>query len=130
MSLTFAYLNPAGIVPGVTQAKGVIVLFGGSGGTAPASSTHAGSYFTAGDEIVEEVWATDWEPTYDPFVAGDVASIQNAACRPATFLNYVYTVIFPIIQHSNSSAAICARHKRGVDANRLLPGILWRGEIS
>ena len=109
LSLTFAYLNPAGIVAGVAQAKGVIVLFGGSGGTAPASSTYAGSYFTGGYEIVEEAWASDWEPTYDPYLGTDVASLQNAACRPATLLNYVYTTIFPIVQRSNSAAALCAQ---------------------
>lgn len=110
ISYTFGYLNPAGIVPGVSQAKGVIVLFNGSGGTAPGNLGYASQYFTAGYEVVELEWDGDWEQTYNPFPNGTYGNIQNAnaACRPATFLNYVYTTIFPAVSREYSAAGMCA----------------------
>lgn len=37
LGLTFGYMDPVGIVNGVNVEKGVIVLLGGQGGTAPAN---------------------------------------------------------------------------------------------
>jgi len=115
-SFTFGFLNPAGIVPGVSQTKGVIVLFNGAGGTSPGSALYAANYFTAGYEVVEMEWDGDWEQTYYPFPNGIYGNIQNAACRPATFLNFVYTSIFPSIQQANSQAAMCAHGSSGGSA--------------
>ncbi|HEY3974788.1 MAG TPA: hypothetical protein VGM18_17415 [Candidatus Sulfotelmatobacter sp.] len=40
----------------------------------------------AGYEIVEFAWNDDWEYISDPIPQGTPGNIQNAACRPATFL--------------------------------------------
>ena len=59
-------------------------------------------YFAQGYGVVQVAWNSDWEQTFD-------ANIQNAACRPATFLNYVYNNIYqPLTQgrHGNSSAGM------------------------
>jgi hypothetical protein len=111
LSLTFGYLNPAGIVPGVTQPKGAVVFFNGSGGTTPGGSGYDDTYFRSGYAIVQMAWADDWEQTYDPFGSGTplYGNIQNAGCRPATFLNYVYGGFFATVLSSNSQAGFCAQ---------------------
>lgn len=114
IGLTFGWLNPTGIIANVTAAKGVIVLFnGGGGGPLPGNFNYADNYFNAGYEVVQAAWAAnqDWEQTYFDFAQGDIANIQNAACRPATFLNYIYTnsAYFPAVQTANSKAAMCAQ---------------------
>jgi hypothetical protein len=113
--LTFGYLSPANIVPGISLAKGTIVFFTGDGGVLgvlPGTTTYADFYFKAGYEIVQLAWNDDWEYTYDPFQGSETASIQNAACRPATFMKkYVYDVLFngqPNGVHTlNSAAGFC-----------------------
>jgi len=111
LNLTFGYLNPVGIVPGITQAKGVIVYVNGDGGTSPGNTDYVGSYFTNGYEVVEMAWSDDWEMTYDPFpvtMPPTYGNVQDAACRPATFLNYVYNNIFNTVLQANSAAGMCA----------------------
>lgn len=107
MSLAFGEINPAnvGLVP---QALGTIVILGGDGGVLPGNFGFADNFFRAGYEIVEFAWAGDWEPSYSPFTQGETASIQNAACRSATFLNFVYTTFFANTKNANSHAAYCA----------------------
>jgi hypothetical protein len=113
IALTFGYLNPVGIVPNApSQANGVIVIHPPGTGTTPPDDGLPGKYFTNGYEIVELAWANAWEQTYDPFQPGNVPSIQNAACRPATFLNYVYSNpdnIFPNVLGINPNAGMCAQ---------------------
>jgi hypothetical protein len=115
--LTFGYLNPVGIVPGVSTTLGTIVFFTGDGGglsVLPGNFGYANNYFKAGYEIVELAWNDDWEYTYDPFVGSESASIQNAACRPATFMKkYVYDVLFAPsggggVLGGDSGAGFCA----------------------
>jgi hypothetical protein len=112
ISLTFGYLSPVGIVTGApSQPKGVIVYHNGGPGTSPGPTDYVGTYFTAGYEIVELAWADDWQMTYDP-MGSNTPNIQLAACRPATFLNYIYTAIYqPLIQPPNngSRAGMCAQ---------------------
>lgn len=111
IGLTFGWLNPAGIVPNVTQALGTIVLFnGGGGGPLPGNFNFADSYFKAGYEVVQVAFAEDWEQTFGNFGTGDVPNIQNAACRPATFLNYIYSNanFFPAVSNAYSKAGFCA----------------------
>jgi hypothetical protein len=107
LSLTFGYLNPVGIVGGVSQAKGVIVYLTGDDGTSPGNVDYLDAYFKAGFEVVSVAWGDAWEQAYYPIPSGTYGNIQNAACRPATFLNYVYTAILPNL--NNSSAAMCAQ---------------------
>ncbi len=107
LSLNFAYMNPATIQPPlVPQVKGLIVLHGGGGGTSPESFELADAYFKAGYEVVQLAWSDDWEMTSDPFTGP--ANIQQAACRPATFFNYVFTTLFPNVLSANSQAGMCA----------------------
>lgn len=90
-------------------AKGVIVLHGGDGGVSPESFALTDAYFKAGYEVVQVAWWDDWEMLSDPMTGP--GNIQHAACRPATFLNYIYTSIYlPMIAPGgvNGSAAMCA----------------------
>ncbi len=74
---------------------GTVVLFSGWGGTVPASDpeglTFAQDYYNQGFEVVMLAWSSDWELTRNPLRHNSYGNIQTAACRPATFLNYVYT---------------------------------------
>jgi len=94
LQFTFSYDAPASPV-------GVIVLFSGGGGTSAsaypgAELTYAQDYFNDGYAVVQVAWAWDWEDTTIPsgYTGGGSSSsqtpnIQAAACRPATFLNYI-----------------------------------------
>jgi hypothetical protein len=79
---------------------GTIVMFGGGGGTTPTGSVKAGGnqgsestyvtdYYSRNYNVVEIAWDWDWERTDAPGHTTYPASILNAACRPASFLNYV-----------------------------------------
>ncbi len=95
----YGYLNPAGIAPGITASnvQGVIVYFDGSAGTDPSAEQAEYDmmyyYFTQGYEIVQVAWNTAWEQVWIPwpYSSSPVGDIQNAACRPASFLYYVDT---------------------------------------
>ena len=98
--------------------KGTIVEFSGGGGTTPSDVvgqeyTFAQDYFNAHYQVVQFAWSADWENTNLP--PGPQGSLPNAynigtaACRPATFLNYVYTNYFLPIYNSNSFAGMCAQ---------------------
>jgi len=109
LNLTFGYLDPSQVSgTGIHQTLGVIILHNGDGGTQPGSFAFADSYFRAGYEVVQVAWSDDWEITQDPFSTIS-ANIQNAACRPATFFNYVYTSLFPSVYNANNKAGICAQ---------------------
>jgi len=110
------------------------VFFPGSSGTsANGDQTPAAYYFSLGYEIVQIEWANDWEITNAP--AADTgnnsstnypANIQVAACREATFLNFIFNT-------SNTTLtvrrALRAGEQRGIGSDRVLPGFLWSGEI-
>jgi hypothetical protein len=102
--------------------NGLVVFFNGGDGTVPAGdSTGTPSnplsmltyYFTQGYEIVQLAWDTPWEETDNPGQTTPYpGNIQNAACRPATFLNYVYnTYYLPITRGTggNPKAGMCAQ---------------------
>jgi hypothetical protein len=107
-NLTIGYLNPMGVVPGVTVANGLVILHGGSGGTAPESYALADGYFRAGFEVVQVVWADDWEMISDPITSG-LGNVQAAACRPATAFNWIFQNLFlPTVFSHNNQAGMCA----------------------
>jgi hypothetical protein len=85
LGFTYGYLDPG------QSARGTIVFLEGSGGTsAYTDPTYAQTYLQSGYQVVYLAWDTDWENTN-----GDVGnSIRNAACRPATFLQYVYQNVY------------------------------------
>ena len=103
LNFTYGQLIPPGTV------NGVVVFLDGGGGTTAALETDEYDmlqyYFAQGYGVVQIAWNSDWELTPD-------ANIQNAACRPATFLNYVYNNIYEPLtdgRHGNSSAGMCAQ---------------------
>jgi hypothetical protein len=114
--VNFAYTSPAGLV------NGVVTFFNGGDGTAPAGDatgtpaaplTMAQTYFNAGYEIVQVAWTAAWEGT-DQGQSGQLfpGNIQAAACRPATFINWVYNNVYlPITQGTggNPKAGMCAQ---------------------
>jgi hypothetical protein len=86
--------------------QGVVVyLDGGNGESANGESVEDEMlqyYVQQGYEVVQVAWGGPWEQQ------DTNPNIQNAACRPATFLNYVYTNIFaPAIKAP--AAGFCAQ---------------------
>jgi hypothetical protein len=72
--------------------------------TSPESFALADVYFKAGYEIVQIAWSDDWEMISDPIPTGTNGNIQWAACRPATFFNFIYQSFYlPLIQPPNQS---------------------------
>jgi hypothetical protein len=83
IQLTFGYAGPA-------SPQGTVVFFSGGSGLTPTESgddilTYAASYANT-FEIVQVEWNSAWE---DPSSNGAGGNILTAACRPATFLNYI-----------------------------------------
>ena len=79
-------------------ARGTIVLLeGGTGKSASGGSEYAGKYLHDGFRIVDMAWESAWEVT-----GVATASIKTAACRPATFLNYVS-------KNLNGDGSMCAQ---------------------
>ena len=83
IDITFGFEGP-------TNPRGTIVMFSGGPGTSPTENgdnnpafgpSYAGKY-----EVIEVEYASAWE---DPSANGTGGSILAAACRPATFLNYI-----------------------------------------
>jgi len=127
LSLTFGYLDPVGLVSGVSVEKGVIVLLSEHGGTAPGDDpvgitdgdfAFSDYYFKQGFEVVQLAWSSDWEYIhYPPPPPPPYGNIQYASCRPATFLNWVFNNIYaPIQQNNNSQAGMCAHAFSGGSA--------------
>jgi hypothetical protein len=95
-TVSCANTAPIQITWSVTNAggtQGTIVFFSGAGGTNGAAfpgeeQAFVPAFVSAGYQTVQTAWATDWEVTNSastnyPF------NIRNAACRPASFLQYV-----------------------------------------
>ncbi|MGA7909335.1 MAG: hypothetical protein WCA16_18155 [Candidatus Sulfotelmatobacter sp.] len=110
-SMTFGYLSPVGLVNHINTAadvKGLIIMTSGDGGEMPESNSLTDKYFRAGYEVAQFAWADDWEVNYQDTSKGP-GNIQNAACRPATFFNYIYNTYFlQTISNNNSHAGFCA----------------------
>jgi hypothetical protein len=66
--------------------------------------------FKQGYVVVELAWDSAWENTQDPFPPPPpYGNIQYAACRPATFLNYVFNQLYlPLYNTVNQTAGMCA----------------------
>lgn len=89
LGLTFGYRAPA-------TSLGTIVFFTGSGGEDPGTSqfnSYADDYFNRGYTVIETAWDSPWEDTTNGTTGSNVPghSVINAGCRPASFLNYVFT---------------------------------------
>jgi len=86
LGFTYGSLNPAQDPP-----AGTIVFLEGEGGTvAYTDPVYAQKYLQQGFQVVYLGWDTDWEFTGN----NTGTSIKNAACRPATFLQYAYQNVY------------------------------------
>lgn len=114
-SITFGVTTPA-------KPKGTIVLHDGDTGTSPyeepgISNGFARAYFQAGFQVVELAWGgTGWEGL-------PPGSIKTAACRPATFFQYIYDNFYssaesPVYNPTdNPTAGFCLQgHSAGAGA--------------
>jgi len=130
LAFTYGYLSPSGIIAG--DVKGVIVYFDGGDGTQPLAkgSPTAGDmvtyYFEQGYELVQIAWSSAWEATYNPFPSGTFGNIQAAACRPATFLNYVDANIYQPVFQANPTAGMCA-HGVSAGSTQILYSMTYYG---
>jgi len=105
LGVTFGLIEPEG------EVKGTVFFHAGAGGTMPFNGglnyqlTYLSTYRQKGYRVVLMSWATDWEDT-----GLREKSLQTAACRPATLLNYVYQNI-----HGGASGAggMCAQGYSG-----------------
>ena len=114
IGLTYGVLMPTS-----GTVNGVVVYFdGGDGTTASGEYTQYQMlqfYATQGYGVVEIAWASSWEAIFFPWPISTSpvpGNIQNAACRPATFLNYIYSNIYtPITTGTNGNprAGMCAQ---------------------
>jgi hypothetical protein len=83
---------------GSGNAGTVVFLVGGGGQSAFQDSDYPLAYLQQGFQVVYFTWDSDWEAT-----DGDSGtSVKAAACRPATFLNYVD-------QNLHAEGAMCAQ---------------------
>ena len=83
INVTFGFTGPA-------RPQGTVVFFPGGKGTSPTEDgdeipTYAANY-VSNFEVVQLEYNSPWE---DPSSDGSGGSILAAACRPATFLNYI-----------------------------------------
>jgi hypothetical protein len=85
LGFTYGFKNPS------TEPVGTIVFLEGGGGTsAYLDPTFPQKYLEHGYQVVYLAWDADWE-----FSDGTTGtSIKNAACRPATFINYIYENLY------------------------------------
>lgn len=83
ITLTFGWFVPP-------ASKGTVVMFGAGSGTTPSSPGGDTLSYAAAQaktfEVVQVEWTSAWE---DPSPDGTGGNILDAACRPATFLNFV-----------------------------------------
>jgi hypothetical protein len=117
LGLTYGYLDPVGFISNLTVEKGVIVFHSGQDGTTPAGDSvgmtdgdfqFADYYFRQGYEVVQLAWDSAWEATQDSFPPPPpYGNIQYAACRPATFFNYIFNQLYLPIYQNNSTAGMC-----------------------
>lgn len=73
------------------EVKGTIVFLEGGGGTsAYQDPSYPAKYIEDGFQLVYVTWDSDWEATG----GSSGTSIKDAACRPATVLNYIYNNLY------------------------------------
>jgi hypothetical protein len=80
IQFTYGSEEPSGIPVGT-----VVFLEGGNGTSAAGGEDYLARYLESGFQVVQMAWKSAWEATGQ----GNAASIKTAACRPATFLNFI-----------------------------------------
>jgi hypothetical protein len=85
IGFTYGFEDPPGI------EKGTIVFLEGGSGTIDSSSVdYSEDYLENGFRIVQFIWDSPWGVTNATTSTG----IKTAACRPATFLNFVFQNLY------------------------------------
>ncbi len=112
VDLGFTY----GVKDPVQRSAGTIIFLEGGGGTYGAPEPdYAETYLQHGFQVVYLTWDQDWE-----YTNGNTGkSIKSAACRPATFLQYVR-------QHVYTSGGMCAQGA-SAGAGALGYALAWYG---
>jgi hypothetical protein len=113
LGFTYGFEDPA------EEPLGTIVFLEGKGGTTPyGDPVYAQKYLQQGYQVVYLAWDTDWE------LSGTTTgnSIKNAACRPATFLNYIN-------QNLYTRGGMCAQGS-SAGAGALGYSLAWYGSSS
>src|SRR5208283_5437331 len=72
--------------PSETPTGTIVFLEGGNGTSVSGGQDYLQRYLDSGFRIVQMAWKSAWEATGP----GTTPSIKIAACRPATFLNFVF----------------------------------------
>ncbi len=85
IGFTYGFEDPAGLPTGT-----IVLLEGGAGTNASGGSAYAEQYLEDGFRVVQMVWDSAWEVTG----GSNTPSIKMGACRPATFLNYVFQNLY------------------------------------
>lgn len=110
LGFTYGYETPSG------DFDGTVVFLEGGGGTNPyMDPSYAQTYLQQGYQVVYVSWNSDWEYTNE----GRGTSIKYAACRPATFLQY-------ISQNLYSSGGMCAQGD-SAGAGAVAYSLAWYG---
>src|SRR5579863_7745414 len=111
IAMVYGYLDPRG------TPNGTIVLLSGSEGTVPENNAFVPAYVEAGYQIVQFEWETAWQDT-----GLTTKNVQTAACRPATFLNYVHESIY-------KRGGMCA-HGDSAGSAAVAYSLAWYGSTS
>lgn len=127
LGITFGYATPS-------TPLGTIVFFSGedgttpNGGKTPSSANHpisdyAVDYLADGYQVIQTAWDFEWA---DPTGNDAGGNIGYAACRPATFLYWVYTAFYLPIQQQNPTAGMCM-HGESAGAGAGAFALAWYG---
>ncbi|HVI09860.1 MAG TPA: hypothetical protein VND65_16355 [Candidatus Binatia bacterium] len=112
LGVTFGYMTPP-------SPLGTIVFLSGEGGTTPNGGTppfpagtysftqYAEDYYNDGYQVILTAWDSAWEDVTNG--GSGKKSVGYAACRPATFLNWVYGYFYVPIQSAYQPAGMCAQ---------------------
>lgn len=110
LGLTFGYIYP------IAPYKGTIVFLSSGDGTMPSTAedqeqAFGDYYYPQGYEIVQAKWDDAWQQTDVPSQTNSPypASVQYAACRPATFLNFVHQYYYNNNSNPNLNAGMCVQ---------------------
>lgn len=105
LGVTYGVATPSG------TSNGTIAFISASGGyfTLPGSATNEAPFdlYHAGFQTVQFAWDSWWQG------GSSAGSLKQAACREATFLNYLYTNVYLANSNNSVTAGMCAHSQSG-----------------
>ena len=105
LGVTYGVATPSGI------SNGTIAFVSANGGTFTLPGAYVGqapfNLYHAGFQTVQFAWDSPWQ---DGSTAG---SLISAACREATFLNYLDTELYQANPNNSVTAGMCAHSQSG-----------------